>query len=262
MKSKSKLKWNQARVLAYLGFAYLITLIAEDQLFGSHYSTWFWGAVWIIWGLTQSIRTKIVFYGVLGILAGLGAWHYELAVHADTALSMPTFVLHLVVILAVLLLWGIKILSQQSELEANARRIFELAASQIEETANGFTTRPFAGGKMDYTNEEIQGFARFMTAAQIVRAKFNPDHTTLMFSLTQSPLATTAPDQVSYVSFDNKGQVMAQISRSDYRQYKEQLTFDQLCAALTGLFKRFLQYYRQGQESRILVELKNQIGNG
>jgi len=59
----------------------------------------------------------------------------------------------------------------------------------------------------------------------------------------------------SHVSFDHSGNFAVQISKSDYRQYKEQITFDQLCAALVDLFKRFLQYYRQGKESRILVEL-------
>ena len=105
MNSKSKLKWNKAGILAFAGFGYLITLIAESQIFGTQYATWIWGVIYMIWGVAQTLRTKIYFYAVLGILCGLGAWHYQLAAHADTIFSMPTFIIHLVVIVAVLLLY-------------------------------------------------------------------------------------------------------------------------------------------------------------
>ena len=75
------------------------------------------------------------------------------------------------------------------------------------------------------------------------------------FSLTASPLTKPPLNKVSYVSFDADGNIAVQISKADYKQYKEQLTFDQLCAALADLFKRFLEYYRDGKENRILTEL-------
>jgi len=251
----SKLKRDRARLLAYFGFTYLITLIIEGQTLGTHYATWLWGCVFIVWGVAQSLRTKLVFYAIFGIFCGLGAWHYELAAHADTVLSMPTFVLHLIVIVAMLLLWGLKVMKQQEQLEAHARRIFEQAAGQVEDVTDGFTGRPYVVGKAGYSKEEIQSFARFLDASRIVKARIEKDKTILMFSMATSLLSHPPLEKVSYVSFDSSGNIAVQISKADYRQYKAQLTFDQLCAALANLFKRFLEYYKEGKENRILVEL-------
>lgn len=252
---QSKLKMNKSRLLAYFGFAYLITLIIESQLWGTQYTTWIWGGVFVIWGVAQWLRTRLVFYVVFGILCGLGAWHYQLAAHADTMFSMPTFVLHLVVIVTVLVLWGMKIMNQQEGLEKNARCIFELAAAKVDDVADGFTGRPYVVGKANYSKEEIESFARFMQASELTKTRIEGDKVILTFSLTTSPLTKSPLQKLSYVSFDAKGNISVQISKADYQQYKKQLTFDKLCAGLAVLFRRFLKYYQEGKENRIMVEL-------
>ena len=125
MQSAPKLKWNKAKLLIYAGFLYLISLILEDQLFGTRYATWIWGGIYMLWGVTQSLRTKMAFYAILGILGGLGAWHYQIADQGDTFLSMPTFIVHLTVILLFMFMFGEKIFDHQQTLEKNARRLFE-----------------------------------------------------------------------------------------------------------------------------------------
>jgi hypothetical protein len=65
------------------------------------------------------------------------------------------------------------------------------------------------------------------------------------------------PQQVSYVLFEKTGQVTVHISAYDYKQYTERFTFDQLCNSFGTIFIRFLEYYREGQEERITVELKS-----
>lgn len=254
---QSKLKSNKARLLIYFGFAYLITFIAEDQMFGTHYALWIWGAVFIIWGIAQSLRTSLVFYAIFGLLCGLGAWHYALVTQADTIFSMPTFFLHLAIIAAMLFLGGMKLMRQQEQLETHARKIFEQSASSVPDAKNGFTERPYAFGKIDSSKDEIQSFARFLDAAQIAKAQIEKDKTILTFSMTTSPLSQPPLEKVSYVSFDSKGNISVQISRADYKQYKEELTFDQLCKAITNLFKRYFEYYKAGKENRILTELKS-----
>ena len=255
MRSLAKLKWNNARILAFAGFGYLITLIVESQLFGTEYATWIWGVIYVIWDFAQTLRTRIYYFSVLGLLCGLGAWHYQIAATADTILTMPTFIMHLVIILASLLLWGIKVMSRQAELEANARRIFELAAGQIEDTANGFTERPFVAGKVEHTWEDILAFVRFLDGSHIAKLRVESDIVRLLFSLSVSPLSNPQLDKISHISFDSNSNMIVQISKSDYRKYKEQLTFDQLCAALANMFKRFLQYSCEGREQRIISEL-------
>ena len=46
------------------------------------------------------------------------------------------------------------------------------------------------------------------------------------------------------------------ISEYDYRQYRKKFNFDQLCASVGDIFKRFLEYYEDGNEDRIITELK------
>lgn len=256
MLNHSKLKWNQARILPYFGFGYLVTMILEDQLFATHYSTWVWGAVFMAWGILSSLRTRLIFYALFGVLCGLGAWHYELAAHADTFFSLPTFIIHLVIIIAVLLLWGIRIFSHQEKLETSARALFELAAENVSETHDGYTNRPYAAGKSVLHADELRAFARFMESACIVKSRFDADNVTLLFSMTVSPLAKQGYSKTSRVLFERDGSMSIQIAPSDYRHYKEQLTFDQLCQGLAEVFKRFMQHYHDGVESRIMTELR------
>jgi hypothetical protein len=64
------------------------------------------------------------------------------------------------------------------------------------------------------------------------------------------------PKDVSNVLFDNKGNISVSISENDYRQYRERINFDQLCESMGNVFKRFLEYYKNGNEARIITELK------
>jgi hypothetical protein len=256
--TQSKLKWNKARLLAYLGFVYLVTLIAEDQLYGTHYTTWIWGGVFILWGVAQTIRTKIVFYMLFGILCGLGAWHYELAAHWDTVFSMQTFLIHLITLVGFLFFRGFRLFSKQKRLERNARRLFELAAAEVNEKADGFTGRPFAAGKTDSSMEEVRALGRYLDALDIAKIRMNGERTIMVFSMTTSPLAGTNLERISHITFKRNGEFFVKVSESDYQQYKEQFTFDQLCNAIANIFRRYLKYYVEGKESRIAMEMNVQ----
>ena len=62
---------------------------------------------------------------------------------------------------------------------------------------------------------------------------------------------------MSRISIDGEGVMSVIITESDYRQYRETLNFDQLCASMGDVFKRFLEYFSNGNEMRIIMELKN-----
>jgi hypothetical protein len=63
--------------------------------------------------------------------------------------------------------------------------------------------------------------------------------------------------EVSHVVIGYDGNLTVGVSEKDYRDYRERLSFDQLCASLADIFARFFDYYRKGLESRIIVELKS-----
>lgn len=257
MFNKSKLKMSLSRIIALLGFLFLISLITEDLLWGTRYSIWIWGAIIIIWSILYSWRTKLLVILINGIVVGSAAWHYTLANHYDTFFSMQTWVLHIAVIIFFnFLFWGKKI-RIHDKLETFARKLFNLAAGSIEETKDGFTSRPFSLGNVNYDREKLIGFARFLKTKNIALFMVNKKSVTLIFSMGISPLSNPDLQKVSYVSFDSDNNLSIHISQKDYRQYKEQLTFDQLCFSLGNVFKRFLEYYKQHNENRILDELSS-----
>jgi hypothetical protein len=63
--------------------------------------------------------------------------------------------------------------------------------------------------------------------------------------------------EVSHVIIGYDGTVTVKVSDKDYRDYHERLSFDQLCASLADIFTRFLDYYKKGLESRVMIELKS-----
>ena len=134
MFNKSKLKMSLSRIIALLGFLFLISLITEDLLWGTRYSIWIWGAIIIIWSILYCVRTKLVVILINGIVVGSAAWHYTLASHYETIFSMQSWLLHMaIIILFNFLAWG-KTIRIHDKLETYARKLFDLAASSIFET--------------------------------------------------------------------------------------------------------------------------------
>jgi hypothetical protein len=125
------------------------------------------------------------------------------------------------------------------------------------ETSAGFTSRPYAAGKIEYSSEKIQGFARFLKSKYVAKPLYKEQGVYLLFSLGTSVMKDVEPNQVSYVLFEKTGQVTVHISAYDYKQYTERFTFDQLCSSFGTIFIRFLDYYLEGHEDRIITELKS-----
>lgn len=144
------------------------------------------------------------------------------------------------------------------KLSSHYRKILEVAAKPVEKTADGFTPRPLLAGTISFAQKEISGFARFLKKHRIAVPYVDrngillaiKDHNRFWFGRPNERKDT-------YVSFNNDGTVAVNIARKDYQKYKEEYTFDELCLSLGALFKRFLEYYKQGKESKILTELKN-----
>ncbi len=63
----------------------------------------------------------------------------------------------------------------------------------------------------------------------------------------------------TFIAFDFAGNVSVNIAKKDYRKYKADLTFDQLCASLGSLFKTFLKFYQEGNKDRIMSLIEEHI---
>ncbi len=213
------------------------------------------GVFFLVAGFIQLFRYRIWIYPVLGFFAGLGC---VLAIFTFGSSQEMLKVLYmanlLVIVLFVLMNWPA--LSAQERYEANARRLFRLASELIEETADGYTERPFSAGKVDAGGVDLQDFSRFLQGKFIARTFPRDGGLFLAFSMNRSVLVVRDPQEVSYVAVSREGDVTVQIAEADYRQYRRRISFDQLCASMAGVFTRFLGYYGKGLEHRIIDELK------
>lgn len=271
MKSKLKfpasLRWQIAIVLI-IGIVYLAATILEGELFGTHYTQWVWGLILIGAGFYFYLKfnylpqTERLILLVSCFVVGLGAWHYELAKHHETVFSEQTFNLHLV-FMALFFVAAIPILFLRKKLtEAYSRQIFELAAQSVQDAKEGFTTRPFPAGKVTVQKKEILSFARFLSKNRIAVPNIDEERVKISFSTLKHPGALAKSAQSSYVAIDYEGNVSVFIDKLDYEQYKDALTFDQLCRAMGDLFKELITYYKNGQRDKILKYLEAESLSG
>jgi len=142
-------------------------------------------------------------------------------------------------------------------LEKAAIRLFRLAAREITDETNGFTDRPYHAGEHPYTRDRIIGFASFLEEKKLCRAEFPGSGIRFIFSMGISPLNNKYKDQLSYVDFGDGGSLNVFISERDYKQYKKQYTFSQLCELMGKTFLRFAEYYVNNNENRIITEMKS-----
>jgi hypothetical protein len=236
---------------------------------------WLFGLILILAGTIYSVRYKLYQPALLFSIAGLTLWHYALAAHFDTCLvmlrqlgidiflnsgnnpfSMITWLINLVIFFIVLAISGPVIL-KAFRLEQAARGIFRTSSKPVITSGNGFTSRPFFAGNAEYTKEQITGFAQYLAGQMIVYPVYTEAGIFMTFSMGKSPLAIKDSSEISYITFENTGKVSVHIASGDYKRFRKQLTFDRLCESLGDTFKRFLNYYVNNQETKILSELKS-----
>ena len=213
------------------------------------------GLFFLVMGIIQKFRYGLWIYPLLGFLAGLGCiLSIFLLDRSNELVRVFYFANMLVIILIVIIAWPV--LSSQEKFEMNARKMFKLAAEYVAETSDGFTQRPFTAGRISINREDLMGFVRYLDGKYIARSFLEGEVVFLAFSLNRSVLAITDPRQASYVSIDASGALTVKVSEGDYKQYRATFNFDQLCASMAGVFVRFMDYYREGKEQRIMNELK------
>ena len=267
---KKQVNWN------FWGppLAFIILLIIEKESLGTFYTSLLYGLVLILTGIVYSFRYRLFQPALLFCLAGVTLWHYVLAAHIETVIalaqwmklnrvehgatnpfSMLTWLINLVILLAVIP-FTMPVFSKAFKLEENAKKLFRLAALTVTGHDDGFTSRPYPGGVVAVSEDQLNGFARFMERHLISIPVFSETGLILAFSMGISPLAVDAPAGISYVKFDRTGSISVRIAERDYKRFSRKFTFDRLCDSLGGVSQRFLDYYIHHEEERILTELK------
>ena len=146
------------------------------------------------------------------------------------------------------------------------REVFELASMAIEPLPDGFTERPRPAGSISYTRDELMGFAAFLSR-NLVAMPYYEDNSVVFVPVKMGDEFSYLLNREkfrqnrSWIAFDFNGNVTVNISHKDYLDYKEELSFDQLCGNFGKLFIQFMEYYRKGEAERILDKL-NELGLG
>ena len=140
------------------------------------------------------------------------------------------------------------------------REVFELASMQIVEEKNGFTARPRPVGKAEYTWDELKGFAGFLRKNLVAMPFFEGNSVVFVpvkfgdeFRFLFKP--DSFREARTWIAFDSGGNISVTISKKDYLDYRDELSFDQLCENLGKLFAEFMEYYRRGEADRIVYSL-------
>ena len=142
-------------------------------------------------------------------------------------------------------------------LKWRGREVFELAAVEVDETGDGYTARPRPVGKVEYSPEQLRGFARFL-ARHLVALPYYDEHNITLTPIKMGDeygrLLGLSGDyrDATWVNFDQDGEVSVHIAHRDYLDYREPLRFDLLCAAMGQLFIDFLELYSKGEGVRII----------
>lgn len=159
---------------------------------------------------------------------------------------------------AMLLFIGEIVVLSSKRINWRYREILELAASPVDESADGFTPRAFPVGNAQYSKDELLGFSKFLIKHVIVYPFKEENRVVLVVPenmFAYMLLLRRSYQKDTYVTFDYEGNVSVTIAKKDYQKYKEEFTFDQLCASLGNLFIEFLELYKKGKSKDIIEKL-------
>ena len=213
-------------------------------------------------------------YLLLGLWQLIPYWKTRNPVHLAMGIMLLLFIPYLLVgtspysgfrflfypvWLAIFIIWG----PVRRRNNPHFRQMLELAARPVQETAAGFTARPYPSGSAAYTREELENFARFLMRHWIATAYPETERMVVViggFSWQHFFRGKIDFQKLTYVGFGNDGNISVNISQKDYQKYREQLSFEQLCASLGILMIRFLAYHQTGQAEKILAMIDQEMG--
>jgi hypothetical protein len=136
--------------------------------------------------------------------------------------------------------------------------LLERAARSVNSAMDGFTDRPYPAGKFDYDEAVVRDFSNFIRLHLIATPYFDSGRTILvlsngLFQYFKSKLPEF--EKLTFVSFSPDGSYNVHISRKDYKRYKDQLTFDELCRSLGVELVDLYNEFRAGRQQIILKDL-------
>jgi hypothetical protein len=187
------------------------------------------------------------------------SWQLLMAIRLLFGFEDPVVVTVYAVMIIILILIFFYMIYKK-KLKSYYKNILELAAQPVEDAQNGFTARPFPAGRTEFRQHEIIEFGKYCAKNLIAIPYLEKGKLILVISVNfRKDLLFTRNEYLSstYVAFNQDGSVEVNIAENEYRIYREELTFDQLCASLGNLFIEFLNLFKENKSKEILNRLNS-----
>jgi hypothetical protein len=175
--------------------------------------------------------------------------------------KLPPFSQFMAFVTVFFLIWVV-ILLLTRRTKWRGREVFEMAAQNVDDVSEGFTTRPLAAGKIDATKSQILGFAEFLKR-NLVAMPYKEESRVVIVPVMMGReyefLYRPNTDYLnkSWIAIDFKGNISVSMAKNDYLTYQENYSFDQLCNGLGQVFIEFFEMYKKGEGVRILDKLNS-----
>jgi hypothetical protein len=140
------------------------------------------------------------------------------------------------------------------------RNLLEMAAMPVKDTTNGYTNRPYPAGKFSASKDEIAGFAKYLNKNLIATSFIEEDKVMLVFSngfFQYIPFIKVNTQKETYISLYYSGDIDVHIAKKDYRKYRDELTFNQLCTSFGNVILILLSYYKKRECEKIINILED-----
>jgi hypothetical protein len=214
--------------------------------------------LWVIYYLYVFIRTRNVAQLVISIYAVFLAYILFVIAKEDNASPFESVEFGLAYFLGLIFFAIVMVyLAVTRRSKWRGREIFELAAEPVDETGNGYTSRPRPVGKVEYSPQQMHQFARFC-ARHLIALPFTTSKNITLVPIKMgdefSRLLGLSGDyrDATWINFDIDGEVSVHIAQKDYLDYREPLAFDKLCESLGRLFIEFAEMHQRGEGVRII----------
>ena len=233
----------------------LLGVIFGKEVFYIFLGLFFWAfAIYSFLGFFRTNNSGFLVPALYQVFGGIVIFSWGTSDGAETDLTKIS------VIFTLLFLGGVIYLTATKKIKWRGREVMELAAFPVDDTGNGYTPRPLPAGKTEFSQHQILEFADFARRHLIAVTYVGKDKVVFVPVMMGKEygfvlgLKNDYTDE-TWVSFDFEGNVSVNISHRDYLNFKEALSFDQLCASLGNLFIEFIETYLRGEGVRIIDKL-------
>ncbi len=165
----------------------------------------------------------------------------------------------LLTIILVMAIWLFYLMLKR-KLKWRGTEIFELAASNISESKESYTSRPRPVDKLDYSRSELINFTDFLQRNLISLAFIEDTRIVITPIRNYEEVPYLYKPNIDYhdrswVAFNSDGNVTVNISKRDYLYYRDDLDFNELCDSLGKLYLEFFELFTKGNEVRIIDQM-------